>query len=396
MGAEVNNFNRREFYKKPNIKSAIIEFAKYSKDNIIFSKALNHDYIGWYSSHGDYKGMYQGNNPDAYDKVIKKADKTVYLTLNYFRNDYEPFHKYQDNSTWKKVDSWKKCYAYMLSVDIDILKPYSIHDPIAKEALEEAVKYTHTKLSALTSDKLITLFSGNGAYIHLHPGFGYFSLDMKPEKRADAFEILIKAFNNYLFEIENSFYKEHPEYKPQVGKDKDGYPKYEPYIKLDRINNRNRLIKAPLSIHKKYDYVVYPIPESWKLPLINYQNLSDHQITKAIEQLKSFRNDEPNGVEIDHFNKIIDPYLKDANKEIVDKIVYTAPKPQRPEDSYDIELITSEPVVKAIFDIEEWEDGNIRRITLMASYLSASGWNVQRFNHGLKIMFQDGQEYLMI
>jgi hypothetical protein len=250
----------------------------------------------------------------------------------------------------------------MLSVDIDIKKDHDIQDPNVKQALETITKYTYNKLSDLCNGKLISLFSGNGSYIQLNPLFGYIKPGLSDDEKVIGFESLTRAFNNYLFNIETDFYNEYPQYRDMV--------------ELDRINNRNRQIKAPLSIHKSFDYIVYPIPESFEIPLIKYQNVNDKQLLEAKKILKSFKEDNPNENERKQFRKILNSYLIEAKKEIKDKQDYKGNKPEAPENAYDIDLITSERVLKAIFDDKEWEDGNIKRITLMASYMGASGWEL--------------------
>lgn len=359
------SFTPRAYYNTPEIKSTLLEFAAYSKNNLTYTKALVHDNNGWYTYKGtginQKRKMHQGNSPKAYSKFIQQTERTVYLTLNYFREDYKPFTEFQDHQ-WH-IDGWEKCYGFMLSVDIDIKDPYNVHDAKAKEGLRAATQYTYNKLSGLSNDKCICLFSGNGSYIHLHPRFGYIPTDASKKVRMDAYENLIRAFNNYLFDIETSFYKEYPQYKD--------------YVKLDKINNKNRQIKAPLSIHKTFDYVVYPIPtDSFTPQLINYNDVTTPQVNTVREQLKNFISDEPTDKEGKQLMKTLKSYLDEAKKELKDKNKYKDSKPISPENAYDLDLITLEPLVEVIFDTEEWEEGNIRRITLMASYLAASGWKL--------------------
>ena len=91
-------------------------------------------------------------------------------------------------------------------------------------------------------------------------------------------------------------------------------------MKLDKINNRNRQIKAPLSIHKTFDYVVYPInPESFELPLVEYQTINDNQVNEVIRGLKHFIEDEPDNDDRKGFIKTIKPFIEEARKEIRDK-----------------------------------------------------------------------------
>jgi phage/plasmid-associated DNA primase len=214
----------------------------------------------------------------------------------------------------------------------------------------------------LSNGKLISLFSGNGSYIHINPRFGYPKNDLSLEEKVIGFETLVKGFNNYLFKIESEFY--------------DKYPQYRNFVELDKINNRNRQIKAPLSIHKSFDYIVYPIPESFEIPLIKYHEINDKEIIKARKLLNKFKNNEPGTDEIKQFNRTLEPYLNEAKTEIKDKKNYKGIRPQSPENAHTIDLIKSEPILNAIFSSDEWKDGNIRRITLMSSYMGASGWDL--------------------
>ena len=101
---------------------------------------------GWYTYNDTKERMFQGNNPKAYDILINNTDRTVYLTLNYFREDYKPFYEFQDRG-FLEVEGWKPSHLMMLSVDIDIEDGSDIPDPKVKEALETITKYTYNKLS---------------------------------------------------------------------------------------------------------------------------------------------------------------------------------------------------------------------------------------------------------
>ena len=62
--------NPRDYYKTPNIKNTILEFAEYNKNDLIFTKALVYDFKGWYTYNSTTKRMFQGNNPKAYNNLI--------------------------------------------------------------------------------------------------------------------------------------------------------------------------------------------------------------------------------------------------------------------------------------------------------------------------------------
>lgn len=351
----------KQYYNQPYVKDTLLDIAQYKRNNVIYTRASIHDRKGWYSYKGKdenkQRRMFQGNDSKAYDRLISQTDRTLYMTLNHFRDDYKPFKTFQEES-WE-IDGYDKCYAYILSVDIDLKDGHSVDKTEDKKALQLVTEFTYHKLNELSNGKLICLFSGNGAYIHLNPRFGYIKGDVKPRKRINSYENLETAFNNYLFDIESEFYQLHPEYKDVVS--------------LDRINNRNRQIKVPLSIHKTFNYVVYPIaPGGFEIELIEYQDITPTQVQQVREWYKKFLFDEPNDKQRKQFIKELKPYIDEAKK--INKDIKGFKKPQAPENAYDIDLITLEPVLESIFDPEEWEEGSIRRITLMASYLSASGW----------------------
>jgi len=205
--------------------------------------------------------------PEILDNLCKEIeDKNSYVIVSYKRDNDKIFNLLTRHSP----DNRNKC---------DI------------EKILLSFRITYNKLSELSNGKLISLFSGNGSYIHLNPRFGYPKPDLSIEKKVIGFETLVKGFNNYLFKIESEFYKNYPEYRN--------------FVELDKINNRNRQIKAPLSIHKSFDYIVYPIPESFEIPLIKYHEINDNEIIKARELLNKFKNNEPNTNEIKQFNKTL-------------------------------------------------------------------------------------------
>ena len=314
------------------------------------------DHKGWYLYHNKKKKLYNVFVSEDMERLLQRTRRSLYMTLNYFSPDEAWLNQYQDG----ELPGWESCEAYMLSVDIDLHG--SIDDPEDYKLLQKAYNYTYRELEKITSGHLVGFCSGNGAYIFLHPSFATPKKDVVGEDRVKAYEMITRAFNARLYTIHDEILEKHPETQGKIS--------------IDLINNRNRQIKAPLSIHKKLDYVVYPVTDS-VIPRKPYTEVTDEDIKKVKELWEYFIGTVVTESEQKLFNRELEKYIRHSEMQMEDsghlqEITYHTPR-----EPYPLEVILEDPVMAAIFSREYWGDGGIRRITIMASVLKACGWSLQ-------------------
>ena len=80
------------------------------------------------------------------------------------------------------------------------------------------------------SKSVYCLYSGGGIYVLIHHGLFRAKPEWSPEEREEAFRSLTGAYNMWLADVENEFFKLHPEHKGKV--------------KIDKINNQKRKFKC--------------------------------------------------------------------------------------------------------------------------------------------------------
>jgi hypothetical protein len=318
-----------------------------------FHKAGVYDDEGWYQYSEDKKRLLDLNEYTDYVLISFKIKRRLLSTLNYFKPDI--FKEWIDKGA-NSPGGFEDTIYYMLSVDIDLTDNYTVDDEKAKEALETAAKWIYQKLDVMSNGKLMAVFSGNGVYIHLHPGLAHLPDTYGARERADIYDTLTKAFNLHLQKLELEMFEDNPWIHGLV--------------KVDAINNRKRLFKAPLSLHKKLPYVVYPInPDNFIIPFKTLP-LSDKDFNESERLITDFMDQEISKNHIQGM-KVLKEYKEEikTNKQDYDKLNL-----KLPETAISIDIIKTEPVTKAIFELEPWSKGNTRRVAYMTSILHLAGW----------------------
>ena len=294
----------KNHYNRPLVKDTLIKAAEYKSNSRIAIFDLKKFYI-LKPSGKNHKLFYnketrpesevklfQGNESENYSHFIKTLDRVYYLTLNYLPQTHHRFHEYYlyGEEPRQRLDGFDEVSAYMLSVDIDLVEPHDIDNEEDQEMLMKAVQHVYEKFNEISKSHVLVLFSGGGAYLQLHPAFGVVDPSIKGEARIKKYNDIIDSFNNMIVELERTFENKYPEYGPY--KDLNGDDKKR--IKFDRINNINRQIKAPMSLHRTKTYAVLPIkPGEWKIPLKNFWELTDEELSEYKDIIFDFIDNEP-------------------------------------------------------------------------------------------------------
>lgn len=340
-----------DHYSRLEVQDVINTFSRFNNSR----KAGVAGDTGWYRYRGDKRKLLDLTRTIDYDKLGQMQDRRLLGTLNYFKKDvFKEWKNKKDISP----GGFEETDYYMLSVDIDLTGMKTVTNSAIKKHLKTASEWLYNNLTNITNGKLLALFSGNGVYIHLHPEFAHVPKEISSDERTDAYDSLTKAFNLYLQELEEKLYEEHP----------DLYG----IVKIDAINNRKRVFKVPLSLHKTLPYVVYPIDTDNGFEiLLRELPLSDKDIFAAKKLINQFMGRIPTPDDKHLLITKLKQYQNEVNKEKRD---YKDLDIKLPKEAIPIELIKQEPISEAIFMHDSWGKGNTRRVAFITSILRYNGW----------------------
>ncbi|MCD6130819.1 MAG: hypothetical protein J7J61_01760 [Candidatus Hydrothermae bacterium] len=219
----------------------------------------NRDFTGWY-----YKGRCFDLNRD-YDKL--KTCRTIYATLNFTTSDITRLPEYED------------IVCMNLFADVDLtddakeeVKKRGRSEELKKVAVE-SIRFIYEQFCKLVSpESIILLDSGGGFYVMVHHRVTLPLAEFPREERGMVFRELCKRFNNFLRSVRERASREIHDFNK--------------YFKIDLLNNKNRLFKVPMSVHKSLPVVVHPIdPEN-----LDFDEMTipiDDEKLKEIEEVLS-------------------------------------------------------------------------------------------------------------
>lgn len=244
---------------------------KWGEDNGHLRIASNGPGSGWY----DYVDGYDGNvrrpkiltRKRDYGNLVKTAMRgvrSIYATLNFLDPEKGFVQKKESSQVWKKKEDGDKVVEgnplpeyediefMTLFADVDLegdYKPKRGEEKIKQTVIGAIQVYTN-EFKKLAPNSINILDSGGGFYPFIHHDVTKpIGREFSGEVRGRIFDELTDRFNERLEKIWETV--------------KSEVPKAEEFLAPDLLNNKNRLMKTPLSIHKKLDVVVHPIdPES--------------------------------------------------------------------------------------------------------------------------------------
>lgn len=346
-------------YQAPGVKETIMRLS--GEDN--YRRWGKGDSVGWYRYAGFKKYGHDLTKEPNYTSLISMY-RTLYWTLNYFDRSIFQVDYNSVTDEESPIMSRECTRAYTFGVDIDTIDEVNGHganirDPIVKEAVEAMAQYFTDRLREHAPNSVHVLFSGGGIYILLHHGIfkPYFERylqgydDIPWERWLD---VLVNAFNAYLFEIGKNFEAE--------------YPEFAKYAKADILNNSKRVFKCIFSIHANHPFAVIPLdPDAIE---INFDDATLPLMPDVIERGRTWYStyDDDNVL----LNRL-KPYLEVANQ---NGKYYTNGKPLDME--YDVSSVPIPyeqwpPCVKNILNLPSCGEGRTRALAFLAAFLGQMG-----------------------
>lgn len=242
----------------------------------------NADFKGWYHSPptrraGDVPEGYDGRArpwalaPD-YDKLTDALDRVLYATVNYvprtyYADSWQAYRWADDGREWngeKPMPGYADMVAYAPFADIDLADDVKAGRPegsVPKERIETALDRYIGAFADLCGgrDAVFALDSVGGAYVMVAPSVTAPIADrFEGSARAAIYDELTDRLNEWLAVV-----------RENVNAEIDGL---EEVFDPDMVNHKNRLYKAPLSLHKRLDGVVTPIDT--EMPRYDYTPLT--------------------------------------------------------------------------------------------------------------------------
>jgi hypothetical protein len=259
----------------------------------------NRDFTGWYNSR-DGRGRAYALGPEWPD-LRDDMDRVVYATVNYvhrdwFINGWEPYEWGENRRKWPTMDAssntpgYGDIQAYAVFADIDLADDVKHRRPdgdIPKTTVERALRLYIESFAELAGDKahVFALDSVGGAYVMVAPTATLpIAESFDAPQRKKLFSELADRANDWLQEQKERVNEHVPDAAGMFGP--------------DLLNNKNRLYKAPMSVHSSLDGVVTPV--STDTPQYDYtplQAVTDSTVADAEAWAEEFTADHTDAVD---------------------------------------------------------------------------------------------------
>jgi putative DNA primase/helicase len=220
----------------------------------------NKDFLGWYQTRPDGEGGSEGrvyHLSDDFDTLASDVERTLYASINYQAPEtarWDPYTWGESGREWgagtEPTPEYDDLGATALLGEID-LKDEHKERPLPAEkqaAVERAIPAFIEEFATLAGGRehVFALDSVGGFYLLVAPGATRpIGRAFDGETRAEVFGELADRMNEWLLDAGERVFNRVPE--------------AEEYLKVDRVNHKNRLYKTPLSAHSSIPGVVRPI-----------------------------------------------------------------------------------------------------------------------------------------
>lgn len=262
----------------------------------------NTDFMGWYKTRpADSSDIDGQGRPWALGKEFagmrEDVDRVVYAVINYateewFLDAYQPFNYTDNGREWIGGDSptpgYDEITAYAPFADIDLTDEIKKRRPdgdIPRDNIETALSEYIDAFADLAGGRehVFALDSVGGAYVMVAPSStAPIAEHYDPDARRLLFEDLTDRMNDWLDDTRQA-----------VNETVPVADVFEP----DLLNNKNRLYKAPMSVHSSLDGVVTPVDTS----AVSYEYtpleaVTDDAINNAAEWAAEFTDDHSDAI----------------------------------------------------------------------------------------------------
>lgn len=348
-----------EHYNRPDVRAVILRFAEPEEG----FRGLNGD-NGWYVTLP--KGEVRLRTAEDYDNTVARF-RSLYATLDVLGSHVKQISKKWEakGNPVEPIGTLEDCMGYTLSVDIDSIDGPNGENITNSQKIKAAVEaagqfFVNYLRDNGISKSVYCLYSGGGIYVHLHHALFTPPDDWNPEDRGSAFRSLTDAFNGLITQVEEEFFKAHPEHQGQV--------------KFDKINNQKRKFKCIFSVHKTHDLAVIPLnPSNIKIDIERAKlPVADEILREGEEWYTSYDSEEALKLQT-----LIAQYMVDEQ-----------PGPERNIEQgglievqsiykHDPALLREEfpPCMKNIIETVKTGLGPHRALAVLASFLYTAGWS---------------------
>lgn len=256
----------------------------------------NHDFTGWYNERGKRARVWCLGRE--YGGIRANLDRVMYATNTYvsqtwFMDAFTPYEWTDNGREWhgeKPTPEYSDIQAYAPFADIDLSDDVKHDRPdgdIPQERIERALAMYADAFADLAGDMshVFGLDSVGGAYLFVAPSATRPIADrLDSHERGLFFGDMMDRLNDWLAGVNDDVIAE--------------YPDLEGVFEADCVNNKNRLYKAPLSVHSSLDGVVTPVdPTNPDYSFTPACGVADRDVRDATEWAAGFTDDHTDAVE---------------------------------------------------------------------------------------------------
>lgn len=262
--------------------------------------AGNHDFVGWYNERAGRGRAYC--LAKEYPAIRDELDRVMYATATYSSKqwflDAWTGYEWVDDETGNRNREWhgntptpgySDIRSYSPFADIDLADAVKQNRPagdIPQEQIESALEQYISAFADLAGDMehVYALDSVGGAYLFVAPTATTPLADAtEAESRELLFEDMMDRLNDWLHGVNEDVIAEHPDLAG--------------VFEADCLNNKNRLYKAPMSVHSSLDGIVTPLDtEAPSYTFTPRTAATEATIAEAKEWTDSFTDDHSEGV----------------------------------------------------------------------------------------------------
>jgi len=259
---------QNEYYQQNGLVDVSTTLGRLDIDGLPSAQCLgNHDFVGWYQTRPEtdvetIEDGFDGRGTvyalaDDYTELASEIDRVLYATTNYQDPDALEWRLYanaEDGKEWedgeKPTPGYEDILGFSILADIDLSDEHK-ERPLpsgTRETVESAITEYADSFALLTGGRahVFALDSVGGVYLLTPPAAtAPLARAFDGDDRQRVFEELRQRADAWLNDVRDDV--------------NAAVPGAEGVFEADLLNQKNRLYKAPLSIHSSIDGVVHPL-----------------------------------------------------------------------------------------------------------------------------------------